>query len=38
MVTVRSDPPTAIVPDGELQREYMRSPMEPHTRCTHPPF
>lgn len=38
MVTVRSDPLAAIGPDGELQTEYMRSPMAPQTRCTQPLF
>jgi hypothetical protein len=38
MVTVRSVPPTAIGPEGELQREYMMPPIGPEMRCMHPPL
>jgi len=38
MVTARSVPPIAISPEGELQTEYITSPMDPEMRCTHPPL
>lgn len=38
MVTVRSVPPTAIGPEGELQTEYMMPPIGPEMRCMHPPL
>lgn len=38
MVTVRSDPPTAIGPLKELQTAYKQSPTEPQTLCTQPPL